>query len=220
MAGVRPAPRQPRQAAHALPVWAATHVRLEDGSGSGPSSYSGGMDEAQLRAALEPAARAERDALPIAGERIQRAGGLRVTKPGGSRETGTYDWPTADAPAPFVQAAPDAMRIMNPAQPVGGRSAAYIPVSSVGGLLSQDAAAERPSTSGGRRTYASNASSGVIGALSTAPPPSPSKLAQPLGGRSLLTLGVRGGIDSVEAAGVAPVGMKLLAHHRSNISFG
>jgi hypothetical protein len=237
VAGVRPQPHGRR--VPAFPVGGPVRVVLSDGSGDGPQAYNAGLDEVQRRAALDPAARAEVDAQPVAGARISREPGMRVTRPAGGFETvGLMKWDTgADTPARRGSSAgaPPAAPSPRAVAAVGGRSAPFIGArSSMGAILRgdpADASAARPDTAGSRRGTA-NVSSGVAeffardgsggagGAAGAGGPRSPSnplKREQPIGGRSMLAIGLSG-IDASTRPEVT--GVKTLAHHRSNVTFG
>ncbi len=226
VAGGRPLAHAPRMGG---PVGGPTRIVLDDGSGEGPQLYNNGLDEAQRRAAFDPAALAYRDSLPMAGARVSRAGGLRVTHPNGASDTINLSWMPPDeagSSAPVRRTGPASPQ---KDQPVGGRGAAFLPVSTMGGLLRQE---QRPGTDdaqgSARRGGASNVSSGMSGimggttssaaaAAHPAPrsPSNPLKREQPLGGRSLLSLG---GLDVPMRPDV--VGMRVPAHARSQVTFG
>jgi hypothetical protein len=102
-------------------------------------AYSEGTDEAQRRSALDPAARASVEAQPMAGLRVDRAQGLRVTRGAGGDATYSMAW-SAEAPAVSGSIATQSRmatdplgvtpRILRPEHPVGAHSAHY-----VGGIL-------------------------------------------------------------------------------------
>ncbi len=120
---------------------------------------------------------------------------------------------------------------------MGGRSAAFLPVSTIGGVLRQDAPGGGAAADGGaggasarRGANMSNASSSMAGIMGAGPggassssssagprsPSNPLKREQPLGGRGLIPLG---GLDQPVRPDV--VGMRVVpAHARSQVQFG
>ena len=95
VAGMRPEQRAPRST-RAVGGDDHTSSVFDDGSALSARLPREGMDEAQRRSALEPAARQLAEASSPAGTRILRAPGLRVTTQAvGGPETGHYDWPTS-----------------------------------------------------------------------------------------------------------------------------
>ncbi len=129
MAGARPEPRGPRAA---RAVGGDDHTQHVFKDGAAPRMPSEGIDEAQRRSALEPAARQHAEAASPAGTRILRAPGLRVTSQAvGGAETGRLDWP-----ASVLSSAPPAPAYAQGAYGVFGASGA-----AVGGAAASAAAA-------------------------------------------------------------------------------
>lgn len=133
-------------------VGGADHMSEVWSEASGPGAYSEGMDNAQRRVAWDPEARSVAAAMEVAGRRVERAHGLRVTRPVGGADTTSLTWDTPEgtasarsassSAASVVSDAMSSQRLLRPEQPVGGHSAAYLagpPPSRMGGVFNYDA---------------------------------------------------------------------------------
>lgn len=222
-AGGRPAEREARTGGsvggpdHLGDVWQYQNV-----------TYSEGVDEAQRRSALDPAARASVEAQPMAGLRVDRAQGLRVTRGAGGDATYSLAW-GADAPAVSGSIATQSRmatdplgvtpRILRPEHPVGAHSSHY-----VGGILPS---ANADDMGGGvRRVQGAVAGQSTMPSLLVFDPhaavpqggPSGGKRGhaqmQPLGGRGGLAIGLHG-LDASDSK----VG-SWKTHQRSSVTLG
>lgn len=188
MAGLRPPEHTHRPSG---PIGGTVHVRLEDGSGTGPQSYNEGMDEAQRRGAFDPQALAERDALVPAGSRVLRPVSIHVSRPTGGVDSVNIIWPEPSQSNDTASKAStlrnlrqqqndhnnvssshgentgSPSRILHPIHPVGGRSGAYLGGTSLSGIFTQDtnSTTNRPSTASGRHNQSntSNSISNIFG---------------------------------------------------------
>jgi hypothetical protein len=201
------------------------------------------MDEAQRRSALDPAAKQEAKAMSPAGTRILRPVGLKVTRSIGGEETGKFDWPesslngqsssnahppslpnssssasTSSAQTYSVSANEASHNFHRPDPAVGGRSAPFLPRSSMAAIIQQQADVNnsRPSTASGRGK--SNTSSSITEMFAHIANPvevpqtrSPIRRAQPVGGPFFASAG-----GEQQFRGKAQ-----LSHHTaSNVVFG
>lgn len=219
-AGVRKEVRELAGPRRLGPVGGKVNVQLNDGSNL---AYTESIDEAQRRAALDPAARAEVMEQVPAGGRVDRPQGLGCKGRPASKISLDWDVPQAQHSAASVRQ-PDSPRILHPEQAVGGRSAVYLRDASMGSVLGGDGRQAVAITSARRAT--ANVSS--VGHLLTRPadvavpppvlpPRSPLKRVQPLGGRGLLGLGLEGGLERVGAVHVHP---RSVANNESHFTLG
>lgn len=194
---------------------------------TGPGAYREGMDEAQRRAALDPAAKEAAAAVVVAGKRVERAGvGLRVS--GQGRQTHDLTrWAEQSVPTPNT---PDRnSKALKIEHPVGGASSQYLPVTyarapegSMRNLLSQGADEANTSThrSGMRRVPDAYAAGSTVGSMllndGMASGRKQITSVQPVGGRGLLAAGLHG----LDAPDAKVGGKPQPAHASSSIQLG
>jgi hypothetical protein len=205
-----------------VPVGGFSSVQLQDGSGLGPSSYAEGIKEAQYAAALDPAAREESARTASAGGRVEQkwlGQSKRYSQPsGGGKATVSTDWqaslvhgavPRASGNSPPPPSLSNGGQSpLKKEQPVGANSARFMSASahsqaeasSAAGSVQQPVAVRSSRDSsigfllGEASGSSSSSSSGSSGEQQQQQQQHRSQLQQeqPLGGRGLLRVGIKG----------------------------